>query len=340
MKKTFSLLLIGFCIANCISQTYKLSKKINITGDEGWDYLSVDDVNQHLFVSHGSVVNVVDLKTDKTIATIPDTKGVHGIAIANDLNKAFISNGKDNSVSIVNLKTLELIENLKIEGQKPDAILYDQFSHKVFIFNAKSNDATVMDGNTNKVVKTILLGGKPEFSVTNNKGLIYVNLEDKNEIKTISTSTLVLVNTWSIAPGEEPSGLALDDQTNRLFSVCSNKLMIVTDATNGKTIASLPIGSSCDGVAFDTKKKLAFSANGDGTITVVKEENANSFSVVETVKTLKKARTIAWNPTTAQLYLPAAEFGKKPEETAENPKPKASIIPNSFVILVVESAKQ
>ncbi|WP_189337096.1 YncE family protein [Flavobacterium laiguense] len=331
-----SLIIIAY-ISNSYSQTYKVSKKINVSGDEGWDYLAVDEVNQHLFVSHGSVVNVVDLKSNKTITTIPDTKGVHGIAIADDLNKAFITNGKDNSVTVVNLNTFELIDKVSIKGQKPDAVLYDKFSKKVFAYNAKSNDATVIDAITNKVIKTIPLGGKPEFSVTNTKGLIYVNIEDKNEIKTINASTLEVINTWSIAPGDEPSGLAIDLETNRLFSVCSNNLMIVVDASNGKIIKTSPIGEGCDGVAFDAKKKLIFSSNGEGTITVVKEENANTFSVLETVKTQKGARTIALNKTTHQLYLPTADFGIKPDPTKDNPKPRASLIPNSFVVLVVEN---
>ena len=339
MKKIIPLLFISFCISSCIAQTYKVSKKINIVGDEGWDYLAVDDVNQHLFVSHGSVVNVIDLKTDKTIATIPDTKGVHGIAIANDLNKAFITDGKDNAVTIVNLTTFELIEKVVIQGQKPDAVLYDKFSQKVFTYNAKSSDATVLDAVTNKVIKNIPLDGKPEFSVTNTKGLIYVNIEDKNQIKTIDTKTLEVTATWSIAPGDEPSGLAIDLETNRLFSVCGNNLMIVVDATNGKIIKTLPIDDGCDGVTFDAKRKLAFSSNGIGTITVVKEENANAFSVQETVKTQKGARTIALNKSTDQLYLSTADFGARPEPTTENPKPRASLIPNSFVVLVVESAK-
>ena len=336
MKKILLSFIIIASISNSYSQTYKLSKKISTSGNDGWDYIAVDDVAQHLFVSHGNMVNVIDLKSDKTIATIPDTKGVHGIAIANDLNKAFISNGKDNSITVVNLKTFELIEKVKIAGIKPDAILYDQFSRKVFVYNAESNDATVINANTNKVVKTIPLGGKPEFSVTNTKGLIYVNIEDKNEIKTINASTLKVTNTWSIAPGDEPSGLAIDLVTNRLFSVCSNNLMIVVNTANGKIIKTLPIGDGCDGVAFDAKKNLIFSSNGEGTITVIKEVNANTFSVHETVKTQKGARTIALNKTMNQLYLSTADFGAKPEPTTENPKPRAGIVPNSFVVLVVE----
>ncbi|MFV5699139.1 YncE family protein [Flavobacterium sp. ZT3R17] len=336
MKKILLSFIIIASISNSYSQTYKLSKKISTSGNDGWDYLAVDDVAQHLFVSHGNMVNVIDLKSDKTIATIPDTKGVHGIAVANDLNKAFISNGKDNSISVVNLKTFKLLEKVKIAGVKPDAVLYDQFSRKVFVYNAESNDATVIDAKTNKVVKTIPLGGKPEFSVTNTKRLIYVNIEDKNEIKTINASTLKVTNTWSIAPGDEPSGLAIDLVTNRLFSVCGNNLMIIVNATNGKIIKTLPIGDGCDGVAFDAKKNLIFSSNGEGTITVIKESNANTFSVLETVKTQKGARTIALNKTTNQLYLSTADFGAKPEPTVENPKPRAGIAPNSFVVLVVE----
>jgi YVTN family beta-propeller protein len=339
MKNIFSIVLISLSILSCFGQAYKVSKKIKISGNEGWDYLAVDEVNQHLFVSHGSVVNVIDMVTDKEIATITDTKGVHGIAIANDLNKAFITDGKDNAVTIVDLKTFKLIEKVTIEGQKPDAVLYDQFSKKVFTYNAKSSDATVLDAVTNKVIKSIPLGGKPEFSVTNTKGLIYVNIEDKNQIKTIDATKLEVTATWSIAPGEEPSGLAIDLDSNRLFSVCGNKLMVVVDASNGKIIKTLPIGDGCDGVAFDAKKKLAFSSNGEGTITVVKEENANKFSVLETVKTQKSARTIAINKGNGDLYLSAVDFEVKPS-TAENSSPKPTVVADSFGVLVVSSTSK
>lgn len=337
MNKIQVSLLTIFSITTCIGQTYKVSEKINIPGNQGWDYAVVDEVNQHLFVSHGSEVNVIDLHSNKLLTTIPDTKGVHGIAIANDLNKAFISNGKDNSVSIINLTTYELIEKVVLPAENPDAILYDAFSKKVFTYNGKSNDATVLDAITNKVVKSIPLGGKPEFSVTNTKGLVYVNIEDKNQIKTINTSTLEVTNTWSIAPGEEPSGLAIDLETNRLFSVCGNNIMVVVNALNGKVIKTIPIGEGCDGVAFNPKTKLAFCSNGDGTITVVKESKEGRFSVLETVKTQKGARTIALDKTTNRLYLATASFGDKPAPTTENPHPRSSIIPNTFVVLVVDA---
>ena len=327
MKKIVALVILGFCITNCNSQTFKVSDKIKLLGNEGWDYLAVDDVNQHLFVSHGSEVNVIDLKSNTLITTIPDTKGVHGIAIANDLNKAFISNGKDNSVSIVNLTTFELIEKVVISGKNPDAILYDAFSKKVFTYNGKSNDATVLDAINNKEIKSIALGGKPEFSVTNTKGLIYVNIEDTNEIKTIDATKLAVTATWSIAPGDEPSGLAIDLETNRLFAVCGNKLMVVVNALNGKVIQTLPIGDGCDGVTFNPKNKLVFSSNGEGTITIVKEKSPVIFAILQTVKTQKGARTIALNKTTNQLYLSTANFGENPKPTTENPNPRPSIIP-------------
>lgn len=336
MKKIVISLLIILFVCNVEAQNHKVTKKINVLGNEGWDYLEVDNVNQHLFISHGNVVNVVDLKTDKTIATLADTKGVHGIAIANDLNKAFITDGAENAVSVVDLKTFSLIEKVIIPGKKPDAILYDRFSKKILTYNAKSNDATVLDAVTNKFVKTIPLGGKPEFSASNEKGLIYVNLEDKNEIKTIDANKLEVISTWSIAPGEEPTGLAIDIENDILFSVCSNKLMMVVNAKNGKVIQKLPIGDGCDGVVFDAKNKLAFSANGDGTVTVVKETSPNSFVIQETVKTKKSARTIAFNKTTGEKYLSSADYGIKQESTAENPKPRAGIIPNSFAIIVVD----
>ena len=317
-------------------QDFRLAKEIQVPGNEGWDYLSVNEPAQQLLVSHGSVVNVIDLKTCKTIATIPDTNGVHGIAIANDLNKAFITDGKDNAVTIVNLTTFALIEKLKIDGQKPDAVLYDPFSHQVFVYNGKSQDATVIDARTNKITETIPLGGKPEFSVSNTNGLVYVNIEDKNEIKVIDTKTLKVIHAWSIAPGDEPSGLAIDNVTKRLFSVCGNKLMVVTDAETGKIIKTLPIGDGCDGVAFDAKKKLIFSSNGEGTVTVIKETDANTFSVLQTVTTKKGARTIALNKTTGQLYLPTASFGPPSAATTENPHPRPAIVPDSFEVLFVQ----
>lgn len=338
-NKIFSVLAVAALLSNVSAQTnpiHKVSKKINVSGDGGWDFLTVDEINQHLFLSHGTVVDVVDLKTDKTIATIPDTKGVHGITIANDLNKGFISNGRDTSITVFDLKTFATLEKVKIKGISPDAILYDEFSHRVFSFNARSNDATVLDAKTNKIIETIKFEGNPEVAVTDGKGTIYVNIEDKSTIVVIDATTLKIKNVWSLKPGEEPTGLALDNKTHRLFSGCANKLMIVMNAENGKVITTVPIGDGCDGVAFDPETKCAFSTNGEGTITVVKEESENLFKAIETVTTQKGAKTIALNKTTHQVYTPTAEYGERPEPTKENPKPRPKIKPNTFVVLVVE----
>lgn len=339
MKKTFfSLLGVALIMSSsCLmaQSNYKAGNKIHVEGDGGWDYLNVDEINGRIFVSHGTVAQAIDIKTGKLAGTIPDTKGIHGIAIANDLNKGFTSNGRDSSVTIFNLKTFEVITKINVTGRNPDAILYDPFSQKVFTFNGGSSNSTVIDAKTNKVIGTIPLDGKPEFSVTDLKGKVFVNIEDKSVINVINSTTLKVEQHWPITPGEEPSGLALDNLTHRLFSVCSNKLMVVTDALTGKIITTLPIGDRCDGVAFDPEKKRAYASNGEGTITVVQEENGNSFKVLETVTTQPGAKTIAINKTTHHLYLTTAEYETAP--TAANRRP--AVKPNSFVILDIETLK-
>lgn len=339
MKKIIfiiSLLTMFVSCSSLIAQSgYKIANKIHIEGDGGWDYLNVDQVNGRIFVSHSTVAQAIDIKTGKLAGSIPDTKGIHGIALAYDLNKGFTSNGRDSSVTVFNLKTLDVITKITVTGQNPDAILYDPFSQKVFTFNGRSSNSTVIDARENKVIATIPLEGKPEFSVTDGKGKVYVNIEDKSIIDVINSMTLQVEQHWPIAPGEEPSGLAIDKQNHRLFSVCSNKLMVVVNTETGKVITTLPIGDRCDGVAFDPEKERAYSSNGEGTITVVQEENSNSFKVLETVTTLPGARTIAIDINTHHLYLSTAEFESAPSATNRRP----SVKPNSFVILDIETLK-
>lgn len=294
-------------IAQTVSTEYKIARTFHLTGDGGWDYLSVDPVNNRLFVSHGNQVNVVDLKKGEEIAVIPNTAGVHGIAVANDLNKAFISCGRDTSVQVIDLSTFKLIARIKVTGMNPDAIIYDQFSKKVFTFNGRSANSTVLDAQENKVIGTIQLSGKPEFPQTDGKGTVYVNIEDKSEIAAINVGTQKVEKTWSIAPGEEPSGLALDMTNNRLFSVCGNKLMVVSDITAGKVVTTVPIGNGCDGVAFDAVKKRIFSSNGEGTMTIIQQESADKYTVVENFPTKTGARTITIDRSTHHLFLSFAE---------------------------------
>ena len=338
MKKLTFAVLIGLMILNCLAvmaqSNYKIAGKIAVGGEGGWDYITVDGTSSRIYASHASVAVVVDIKTGNVIGSIPDTKGIHGIAVAPEINRGYTSNGRDSSVTVFDLTTLKPIERLKVTGGNPDCILYDAFSGKIYTFNGRSSNATVIDTKDNKVVATIPLDGKPEFATTDGKGRIYVNIEDKSTISVIDAKEYKVVQNWSIAPGEEASGLAMDTETHRLFSVCRNKLMVVMDGLTGKVVTTLPIGDRCDGVAFDPGRKLACSSNGEGTITVVQEVDANTFKVLENVKTQLGARTIAVDKVTHHLYLPTAEFGA-PVPGERRPPVK----PNSFVILDVEPIK-
>ena len=342
MKKLIFIIVIPFLLYNLsYSQNsgYKISNTIHLEGDAGWDYLSVDDATNRLFVSHGNMVQVVDLTSGTLAGTISDTKGVHGIAIAADLNKGFISNGRDTSVTVFNLKTLDFITKVKVTGINPDAILYDPFSKKVFAYNGRTSNATVIDANTNEVISTIALDGKPEFSVTDGNGKVYVNIEDKNKISVINSATLQVEQSWSVEPGDEPSGLAIDNENHLLFAVCGNKLMVIVDAQTGKIVSTVTIGEHVDGVGFDPGTMRIFSSNGDGTLTVVQEEKGNSFTVVENFATQRGARTIAVNKITHHIYLPAAEYEAAPEPTKDNPNPRPKIKAGTFVILDIEPVK-
>ena len=334
------ILLTGFNLrGQNANSEYSIINKIHLPGDGGWDYLTADEAGARLFVSHSTVVQVVDLNTSKLIGTINETPGVHGIALAEDQNKAFISVGRNGSVKVINFKTLDLITDVKVTGQNPDAIMYDSFSQKIFVFNGGSKNATVIDAKTNEVISTIPLEGKPEFPVTDGKGKIYVNIEDKSLISVIDIKSMKVEKSWPIAPGEAASGLALDNETHRLFAVCENKLMVVVDAIDGHVVASLPIGDRCDGVKLDQGLKRAYSSNGDGTMTVVQELNKDSFKVLENVKTLPGARTLAVNTTTHHIYLPTAEFNPPSAATTENPHPRPTPKPDSFVVLEIAPVK-
>ena len=333
---TFFFLLLSF---NCLAQTgkpqYRMLNTFSVEGDGGWDYIALDENTARIFVSHSMVTNVVDSKSGKLINTIHNTNGVHGIALSQKENKAFISCGKDSTVSVINLSTFELITKIKVTGANPDALLYDEFSHKVFVYNARSSNATVIDAISNAIVATIPLAGKPEFSVSDGNGKVYVNIEDKNLISEINSTTLKVENSWSTLPGEEPSGLALDNNTHRLFSVCNNKKMVIMDAQKGNVITILEIGGYVDGCVFDPVLKRAYSSNGEGTITVVQEENANKFSVLTTIPTQKGARTICIDTKTHHLFLPTAQYDEAPAPTSENTHPRASIKPGTFEIIEV-----
>jgi len=311
---------------------YKITNKIQVGGPGGWDYLIVDEASSKLYASHANQVMVVDLKKGALAGTIPDTKGVHGIAIANDLNKGFVSCGRDSSVCVFDLKTSAVLARVKVTGANPDAILYEPYKHYVLTFNGRSNNATVLDGKTNAVVATIPLTGKPEFAQSDSKGHVYVNIEDKSTLTVINMNTLKVDNNWSIAPGEEASGLALDNVNHRLFMVCGNKMMVVMDALTGKVVTTLPVGQGCDAASFDPATKRAYSSNGDGTMTVVQEVDANTFKVLENVATPRGARTMTCDKSTHALYLSAAEYEPQAAGATGRPTMKA----DSFMIVEIK----
>ena len=315
--------------------SYKIANTFHIEGNEGWDYIAADDTLPRLFVSHGSIVQVVDLTNGTVLGTINDLHGVHGIALAHDLGKGFISSGKDSTVVVFELLSYKTLAKIKVTGANPDAILYDRATHRVFAFNGKSNSATVIDANVNKVIGTIGLEGKPEFAVADEQGKVYVNIENKSTFSVINAQTMKVENTYPIAPGEEASGLAIDLKTHRLFMVCDNNMMVVADYQTGKVVTTVPIGEGADAVAFDPILNRVYSSNGDGTLTVVQEVDANKFEVIATVPTQKGARTEAVYVRNHHIYLPAAEYNPKPEPSKENPKPRATVKQGTFVILDV-----
>jgi YVTN family beta-propeller protein len=339
MKKIMFLwnyIVLIICSLSLSAQSnYKIVNKISVPGDGFWDYIYVDEANGKIYASHSTMVQVVDIKTGNLTSVIPDTKGVHGIAIATELNKGFTSNGRDSSVTVFNPATFEVINKIRVSGQNPDAILYDSFSKRIFTGNGRSASLSVIDAVNDKEIAAIPLDGKPEAIVTDGKGKIYINIEDKSCINVIDATALKVISHWPISPGEEPSGLALDNENHRLFSVCSNKLMVIVDALTGEVITTLPIGEGCDGAAFDPFYKRVYSSNGEGTMTIVQEENSTSFRVLETIPTQRSARTIALDKTTHHIYLPAAEFESAPSENNHRP----AIKPNSFTILDIETLK-
>jgi DNA-binding beta-propeller fold protein YncE len=278
---------------------------------------------------------VVDADTLKLAGEIPDTAGVHGIAIASDLGRGFTSNGRTSSSTIFDLTTLKPVGEVKT-GENPDMILYEPRSHRVLAFNARSKDVTVIDAKGGTVAGTIALEGKPELAVHDDKGTVFVNLEDKSEVLALDPVALKVRGRWSLAPCEEPTGLAIDRAHRRLFAACDNKMMAVMDADSGKVVATIPIGEGPDGASFDADRQLAFSPNGrDGTVTVIREVAPDKFEVVQTVETAKSARTVDLDPKSHKLYLLAARFGTPPSPTAEQPRPRPPMVPGTFEVLVV-----
>ena len=304
---------------------FHVTKTFTIGSPGGWDYIAVGP-DQKIYVSHSSDVVILDAKTGDSVGVIPNTTGVHGIAFDEALGKGFTSNGRLNTVTVFDLKTAAVLQQIPT-GQNPDAIMYDPYSKLVITCNGRSHDLSLIDPATGQVTGTIALDGKPETAVSDEAGKIYVNIEDKNKISVVDITTKTVTTSWPLQ-AEGPTGLSIDVRTKRLFAGC-DKQLVVMDATSGAIVASLPIGDGCDGTGFDAGLKLIFASCGEGKLTVIKEESASSFKVIDNVTTKRSARTCAVNEETHEVYLPAADT--QPGATGERPK----VVPGTFGVLVV-----
>lgn len=291
------------------ADSYHITQKIPVAGQGGWDYLAVDESARRLYVSHGTQVEVLDVDSGAIVGKIANTPGVHGIAVAPELGRGFVSNGQSSTVTIFDLKTLNTISEVPV-GKKPDAIIYDPATSRVFAFNGDSNSATAIQAADGKVAGTVDLGGGPEFAVADGTGYVYVNAEDANLVLKINSRTLKVEQRWPTAPCASPSSIAMDRANRRLFIGCRSKVMAVMNADTGQVIATLPIGDHVDATAFDPGSRLVFNSNGEGTITVIRQDSPDKYSVVENVKTLPKAKTMALDPKTHRLFLSTAEAGQ------------------------------
>ena len=316
--------------------TWHVAQRIALGGAGGWDYLAFDDAARRLYVSRGDRVVVLDVRAGKAVGEIDGLSGVHGVAFAGDPVRGFISNGRADAVTVFDPATLKTLQTIPIGGHNPDAILYDPSSMRVLTFNGRSENASVIDATNGKVLGVIALPGKPEFAVSDGRGHVYDNIEDKSELVEIDPVAMKVTQTWQLKDCEDPSGLAIDASHRRLFSVCQNRTMAVTDADSGKAVAAVPIGNGPDAAAFDAQRGLVFSSNGEsGTLTVVREDDADHYSVVANATTQVSARTMALDPITGNVYLSAAQFGARPAPTADHPHPRPALVPDSFTILVV-----
>ena len=311
---------------------YHLLKKHVLGGEGGWDYMALDGRTRLLYVTHGNAVEIMNIDTGVKGEAITGLEGVHGVAFAPERNRGYLSNGRGNSVSVFDLETRKILGEIPSSGQNPDSVMYDAFSGRVFTFNGRTANATAIDAATDKVVGTVDIGGKPEFAVTDGKGTIFVNNEDTSEVVAFDAGSLEIKKRWSIAPGEGPSGLAIDLKNKRLFSVC-DKVMVVSDAENGKVVATVPIGDGPDAVRYDPGTGLIFASNGEGTLTVIQQVSADAYDVLETVPTARGARTMELDPKTHHVFVVTAAYGPAPAPTPEQPRPRPAVVPGSFMVL-------
>lgn len=358
MRFTLAAFMTVALAAAAATPQYKVVNTWKIGGEGGWDYLLADPATHNVFISRGTHLLVINGENGQQVADIPGTEGIHGTALAPELNKGFTSNGRSNDVTVFDLKTLKETAKIKLEGaQNPDAILYDPATKHVFTFNGRTSNASVIDATNNSVITTIPLAGKPETGVSDGKGMVFVNIEDKDgKIQQIDAKNNKVVNTWAIAPCEEPSGLAIDLKGRRLFAGCHNKIMAIVNADTGKVVATPAIGAGVDANGWDPDRKLAFSSNGDGTLTIVHQDSPDQYTVSQDLKTEPRARTMTVDTKSHKIYLvtadfqpaPPAEGGAAPSgaapaaggqgaSPAQPQRPRMQMVPGSFRVIVVAS---
>ena len=323
-------------VAAATGTSYGVIERWQLGGGGGWDYLSLDSSGKQLFIARSDRVEVVDTATGKSLGIVPDLKGAHGVALDEPAKRGYASDGKGNAVIVFDLDTRKTIQQVAVPGQNPDAILYEPQGKHVFTFNGRSKDVTVFDAASMQVVKTIAVPDKPEFAVDDGHGQIFDNIEtEPGQMVVIDSGKLEVTHTWALPGCNSPSGLALDRKHRRLFSVCDDNVMVVTDADTGRQVAKLSIGAGPDAAAYDAERGLVFSSNGDGTLTVLKQNSADSYSEAQTVTTQKGARTMALDPSTGHAYTVTSEFGPAPSATADAPHPRPAVIPGTFSVIVV-----
>ena len=322
---------------------YQLGHKYVLGGDGGWDYLTFDPQAKRLFISRSSRVQVMDAVSGKLLGEVPGTDGVHGIALAQELNKGFTTDGKDNTVTVFDLKTLKVIERVNIPGKRPDAIAYDAVTQRVFTFDGGSNDSTALDAKTDQVLGTVPLAGRPEAAIPDGKGHVFVNIESTSQLSDIDAKALKVVKTWALAPAcDSPSAIAMDAAHRRLFSGCDNKVMAVSDADAGKVLSTQPIGDGVDAGVFDAARSLVFMSCGEGVLSVIHEDSPDHYSKLEDAPTQKYARTSALDPASGDVYLVTADLKITPAPagaTGMASRPKREVLPGSFTVLVMQPGK-
>ena len=335
MASALACLMPGAATAADVNTHFVLRDSVAIGGDGGWDCATFDPGSHRLFVTHGTHVVVVDSRRDSVVGDIPNTPGVHAVALAPERGLGWTSNGRDSSVTVFDLATLEIRARVQLSERNPDAIVYDAASGRVFVFNAGSGSVTCLDAGTNAIVATLALGGNPEFAVVDGEGGLFVNIENRSEVVRLDTRKLQVVSRWPLAPGEEPTGIALDRAHHRVFAACANRTLVMLDGATGKVLATAAIGERVDGAAFDPKSGSVLTSNGEGTLSVYREVDPPALRLVEHATTERGARTLALDETSGRVYLPTANFGPAPEPTPDHPRPRAPILPGTFRVLVM-----